>query len=94
MRLKTPVKDINLTVDQIADAPAFVFDWNETGKRSLGSSAQYWQEILPEGVGENPDGYLNMQYGNVALVALINLAKEVKELKAQVASLQDELKRR
>jgi hypothetical protein len=41
MRLKTPVKDINLTVDQIADAPAFVFDWNETGKRSLGSSAQY-----------------------------------------------------
>ena len=92
MRLKTPVKDINLTVDQIADAPAFVFDWNETGRRSLGSSAQYWQKILPEGVGESPDGYLNMQYGNVALVALINLAKEVKELKAQVASLQDELK--
>ena len=94
MRLKTTVKDINLTVDQIADAPAFVFDWNETGKRSLGSSAQYWQEILPEGVEKNPDGYLMMQYGNISLVSLINLAREVRELKMQVASLQEELKRR
>ena len=49
--------------------------------------AQYWHEATPEAVTEADDGMLSMDYGTIALVNIIALAREVRQLKAQIAQL-------
>ena len=78
-RLKRNLQDAALTVEQIAFAPAIEFDWTDDRGRGVGSIAQYWQDILPEAVHRR-GGYLSLEYGNVALVAAIKLARKVREL--------------
>ena len=45
------------------------------------------QAGLAEAVMEDSDGFLSVAYGNAALVACIELAKEVVALKAEIAEL-------
>ena len=84
-RLKRNLRDIALTVEQIASAPAVEFDWSDGG-RGVGSTAQYWQNILPEAVHSH-GLYLSLEYGNVALVAAIKLARKVRELEDEIQKL-------
>ena len=93
--LKDIVSDTTLTVEQIANAPAVNFTWKkdaykENKKELVGTLAQYWQVVLPQVVGEDKDGKLNMQYGNAAMVSSIVTAKEVVELKSKVQDLEAE----
>lgn len=95
---KMNLKDIALSVGQIASAPAVTFDW-KTGGRSFGSIAQYWKGVLPESVlGE--EGDYSLAYAQLALVSAINLARheteqdrEIRELKKKVARLENEVER-
>ena len=95
---KTNLKDIALSVEQIAFAPAVTFDW-KTGGHSFGSIAQYWKGILPESVlGE--EGDYSLAYAQLALVSAISLAKheteqdkEIRRLKERVAQLENEVER-
>lgn len=95
---KTNLKDIALSVDQIASAPAVTFDW-KSGGHSFGSIAQYWRDVLPESVlGE--EGDYSLAYAQLALVSAINLAKreteqdqEIRRLKERVAQLENEVER-
>lgn len=59
------------------------------GKRRVGVIAQETQAVLPEVVIENSDGMLSVAYGNIVGV----LIEAVKELKAEVDSLKQELGR-
>ena len=73
----------------IAEAPIIRYTLKDDKEKRerIGSVAQYWQQITPEAVTEAHDGTLSMDYGSIALTSVIALAREVKQLKAQVARL-------
>lgn len=93
--LKDIVSDVNLTVEQIAEAPAVEFTWkkdqSEDKQHNIGTIAQYWQVVLPEVVGETEDGKLTMQYSNAAMVSAIVTAKEVVALKEEIEELKRQI---
>lgn len=86
-RLKTDVKPLSLSIEQIADAPAVEFNWVGNGQRGAGSIAQYWEEQLPYNVHHNGD-MLTMEYGNIALISAIVCARKIKELEEQIKKLE------
>lgn len=95
---KTNLKDIALSVGQIASAPAVTFDW-KAGGHSFGSIAQYWRGVLPESV-LGDEGDYSLAYAQLALVSAINLARheteqdqEIRKLKEKVARLENEVER-
>lgn len=93
MRLKNKVRDIFLSVKDIANAPAFEYTWKDgTPGVMVGSSAQYWQKVLSCSVREKKDGYLSMFYGHTAMVGLISLARHHENLEQRVARLEKEIK--
>ena len=84
MRLKRVLEEVTLSVDEIAAAPAFRFEWKGGGGVDVGTSAQYWEKLVPDAVKRDDAGWRMMQYGNVAMVALISLARRVKDLEEQL----------
>lgn len=59
----------------------------DSNERQVGVSAQSLQKVLPEAVLEDATGTLAVSYGNAAMVSVVELAKEVVGLKAQIAEL-------
>ena len=91
MRLKDVVGDVNLSVQQIASAPTFKFRFKENAKRTMvGTSAQYWDAVLPESVTRDADGVLGLDYGVTALVSTIILAKGMTEHERRITKLEME----
>ena len=89
-------RELPLTLEQIADAPAVRFTWkdNEFIKGDqVGSIAQYWQDVLPEAVleGNDEESTLSLQYGVAAMISAITTAREVVRLKKRVAELEKEV---
>lgn len=88
-RLKKNCKDIHLSLSQIADAPAIEFEWSDVFQgHGAGTIAQYWEDILPYNVRHFHDSHLTFEYGNAAMICVINLARELKKALQQI----DELK--
>lgn len=88
-RLKKNLKDIALTVHDIAAAPAVSFEWVDDRGSSAGSIAQYWQTLLPDNVRAwEVDGFLSMEYGNIALLAAITIARAVETQEQKIARLE------
>jgi hypothetical protein len=85
-RRKTITREITLTAEQIASCRAVAFDWKDKPGSSFGSIAQDWQKILPESVNDVDDTLYHF-YGQSAEVAVINLAREVVELKKIIKRL-------
>ena len=92
MTKKDVVADTTLTVDQIADAPSIQFTWKTDANKvnHVGTSAQYWQEVMPEVVNEHNDS-LYMDYASTAVVSAITIAKEVVALKEEIAQLKQQI---
>lgn len=90
MRLKDVVAEKTLTAEQIAGAPIFTYTPKDNPNANLivGTSAQYWQEVLPETVSEI-NNYLSLDYSRIATASVINLAKEVVTLKAENTTLKE-----
>jgi hypothetical protein len=74
-------------VSRLADVKSGTFERINSGNREAGVTAQSLKELLPEAVVEGEDGMLSVNYGAAALVAAIELAKEVKALRAEIAKL-------
>ena len=76
-------------LSSIADAPIAIYTMKDDKehRRRVGSIAQYWQKAMPEAVCEAADGTLSMNYGEISLVSVIALAREVRNLKAQIEML-------
>lgn len=58
----------------------------DSGERQVGASAQDMQKILPESVLDGE--HLSLAYGNAALVAAIELSKQVIELRKRLEILE------
>ena len=82
-RKKIVSKEMVLDLDKIADAPSVLFKWRDSQEDTehVGTIAQYWQKVLPQVVCEDQEGNLSMQYGTAALVAVISVARELREIK-------------
>ena len=78
-------------VEKLAQVKHGVFSRIDSGNREPGVTAQSLQEVLPEAVVEGADGYLSVNYGGAALLAAIELAKVVEELRAEVKELKAKL---
>ena len=92
MRLKRVLGSVTLPLERIAKAPSFNFRWKDGSGESAGSSAQYWKEALPSAVRER-GGYLEMQYGNIALISAISIARETMRVDREVTRLREECRR-
>ena len=90
-RLKDRLSDIVLDMNAIAAAPSMRFRWKDSGKIGLGSTAQYWQKLLPDAVHET-EGNLSMQYDVIALLSAISISKKICEHEERLRELETELK--
>lgn len=87
-RLKTNWRPVAANfVSQLANVKSGIFDRTDFSTTDVGVGAQSLQPLLPQAVIIGEDGYLSVNYGGAALVAAIELAKEVKELRAEIAAL-------
>jgi hypothetical protein len=74
-------------IAKLAQVKHGVFSRKSNGNREPGVAAQSLIPALPEAVVEGEDGFLSVNYGGAALVAAIELAKVVEELRAEIAEL-------
>lgn len=91
-RMKNIIEHFALSVEDIAAAPIVKFIWKNGEDKAVhaGSIAQYWEKKLPESVLE-VDGFLSLEYGVLALLSVISLAREMVNLKQRVARIEKEL---
>ena len=91
-RLKCDWKDVvNDFTIKLAGIMSGTYTRMDTGDRQVGVSAQSLQKILPEAVLEDENGSLSVAYGNAALVAAVELAREVVALRNQLNEMRVEL---
>lgn len=74
-------------VDQLANVKSGTYTRTDSDERQAGVSAQSLQELLPETVIAGNDGMLSVAYGNAAMVAVVELAKEIRKLKEELKAL-------
>ena len=63
------------TLDQVLNAPEFTYNWKDETTTSIGTSAQYWEDKIPELVHEMEDGTKTFSYERYTVV----LQKALKE---------------
>ena len=91
-RLKTNWAGLDLDfVVRLSDVKHGTFKRISSGNREVGVTAQSLQKVIPEAVIEGDDGMLAVNYGGAALVATIELAKVVQELRAEIKELKARL---
>ncbi|QTD88883.1 tail fiber domain-containing protein [Burkholderia anthina] len=81
--LKTEWRPLESTfVEKLAGLLSGTFSRTDIQARQVGVGAQSLQKILPEAVSENDKGKLSVAYGQAALAACVELAREVLRLRA------------
>ena len=95
-RKKDIIGEAEVSVEQIAHAPAVQFLWKDKERRKdgqqVGTLAQYWRTVLPEVVSDK-GGELSMQYGVAALVSAIVTARKVVDHERRITELEKENER-
>lgn len=89
IRLKTNIKPIENALSKVDQINPIEFNWKSNGKQDFGVSAQQIEELYPDLVTENIEGYKVVKYN--PLIALLlksiqELNKEVRELKNKIRS--------
>lgn len=82
--------ELNPALDKIRKINAYSFDRIANGKSSIGFIAQELEEIYPELVHTNDDGYKSVNYVNMVIPltqAVKELDAENQELKAEIAEI-------
>lgn len=91
-KLKKDWEDVpNNLIENLAKVKSGTFtriDLAEENQRQIGVSAQSLQKVMPEAVTDN-NGILSVTYGNAALVACVELAKEIQILKEEIRLLKE-----
>jgi hypothetical protein len=89
IRLKDNIKPIENALSKVNQISPIEFNWKSNGKQDFGVSAQQIEELYPDLVTENIEGYKVVKYN--PLIALLlksiqELHKEVQELKNKIES--------
>ena len=82
-RKKNNIITIPNALDTVGQLRGVNFDWIDSGSNAMGVIAQEVEELLPEVVSTNEDGFKSVAYGN--MVGL--LVEAIKELKAEIEEL-------
>lgn len=94
-RLKTNWKDLPEDfINKLAGVKVGTYDRTDRGLGTqVGVSAQSLREVMPNAVTEADDEMktLSVSYGNAALASAVMLAREVKELKAELLAVKTQL---
>jgi hypothetical protein len=77
------------TLDMIADAPIIRYTMKDDKmhRMRVGSVAQYWEKMMPEAVSKDNEGILSMAQGDICMVSIIALAREVRKLREEIIQL-------
>ena len=78
-------------VARLSEVKHGTYERISSGNREVGVSAQSLQKVIPTAVIKGEDGLLAVNYGAAALVAAVELAKVVQELRAEIAELKAKL---
>jgi hypothetical protein len=91
-RLKDIVDEAKGNIEKIASVRVVNFSYKSDDTKSLhlGTIAQDWQDIYPNAVKENAEGFLGLDYPAIAVAASVENAKEVVKLREE----NEELKKR
>jgi len=87
VRLKTNVKNINNAVDKVMKLDGVYFNWIDSGEDSIGVIAQQIEQVIPEAVITNDEGFKSVSYGK--LVGL--LIEAIKEQQIVINKMQNNL---
>lgn len=76
IRFKSNLKSLpDDTLNKVLNAPEFTYNWKDEKTTSIGTSAQYWEDKIPELVHEMEDGTKTFSYERYTVV----LQKALKE---------------
>ena len=77
------------TLDMIADAPIIRYTMkdDETHRERVGTVAQYWEKMIPETVSKDNEGILSIAQGDICMVNVIALAREVRKQREEIIQL-------
>jgi len=90
-RLKTDIEVITDPIGKILQLDGVTFTRIDSGLRGLGVIAQQVQQVLPELIVVDENGYLSVAYGNLTGLLIEGVKAheiEIQQLKTQVASQQ------
>lgn len=88
IRLKTNVKPIENALSKVCQINPIEFNWKSNGKQDFGVIAQQIEELYPDLVIENLEGYKVVKYN--PLIAL--LLKSIQELNKEVQELKNKIR--
>ncbi len=78
-------------VDKLAEVKSGTYNRLDSPyARQVGVGAQSLQKVMPEAVLADKNGILSVAYGNAALAAVVELAKEVVALRRRIEELEGE----
>ena len=74
------------SLSMIANAPIIRYSMkdDEAHRMRVGSVAQYWEKVMPEAVSKADDGILSIAQGDICMVCIIAMAREIERLKAKI----------
>ena len=91
-RLKSNWRDLpDNFIEQLSQVKHGIYDRVDMEDTQAGVSAQSLEVVLKEVISENAQGYKTVNYGNAALVSVIELANVVLKLKQEVEELKNKL---
>lgn len=90
---KNIIGNVGLSLHDVANAPLFDFTWKDSKdqRNHVGTSAQYWQTVIPEVVSEDKRGVLGLQYDVAALAGVITVAKRVVDHEDRISAIERKL---
>lgn len=93
-REKNIIENFEIPLDFIAKAPIVSYEWKDKERRGdrqhIGSIAQYWLREMPELVPE-VNGRYTMDYGRIALLSAITVARTVVNHEQRLRELERRL---
>ena len=74
------------SLSMIANAPIIRYSMkdDEAHRMRVGTVAQYWEKVMPEAVSKADDGILSIAQGDICMVCIIAMAREIERLKAKI----------
>jgi uncharacterized small protein (DUF1192 family) len=93
-RLKTNWRDLPSDfITKLANLRSGIYTRTDTGEIQVGVGAQSLQQFLQHAVRQDSQGVLSVNYGSAAMVSVVELAKEILLLKAEIQKLEERLQK-